>query len=425
MNGVSDAAAALERGRAVLLVTPPAVEHAGAVWELLTKAPGLALGVSGQSRPAVMVICSDTAGAEEWAAAAPPELHAHPVTGLGRSIRLLKEGRVDFLAGAPEELQALVAQSALKLDTVGTVVLAWPEWLLAANRLAALEQLLNEVREARRIVLAWNPPALEDLLERYARRPHVVGDLPLGDDARPLPPVAAARYAVIPRARRQAAMSEIQDALNRPRIAQWTKGSTNAEPADAVVCVDLPTRADLAQIAGRGEPVLMLSAAQLPYARSIAAPLTPLPLPAARDRAAANADAVRARLAAQLEAGGLEPELALLEPLLQRYDAAEVAAALLAMSRQPSGVSDQPNTSEEWVKVFVNVGRKDRASAKDFVGALTREVGLSRTDIGRVELREAFSLLEIAAPVADKAIAGLSRTMIRGRRPSARRDRDV
>ena len=73
--------------------------------------------------------------------------------------------------------------------------------------------------------------------------------------------------------------------------------------------------------------------------------------------------------------------------------------------------------------MFVNVGRKDRASAKDFVGALTREVGLARTDIGRVELRDAFSLLEIAAPVADQAITGLARTTIRGRRPAARRDR--
>ncbi len=412
MTRESEAAAALERGRAVLLVTPPAVEQAEALWGLL----------SGGS---TVIVCSDSDSAEAWADAAPPALRVHAATGLDRSTRLLKEGAVDVLAGTPEDLQALATRSALKLDAVTTLVLAWPEWLLAGNRLAALEQLLGELREARRIVLAWNPPALEDLLERYARRPHVVGDLPLGEDARPLPPVAAARYAVVPRSRRGAVAREALDALNRPRVPQWRHGETVSETADAILCLDLPTRAELVQIAGRGEPILLVAPAQLPYARSIAAPLTALPLPTARDRAVSAADALRARVAARLDAGGLEPELGFLELLLQRYDAAEVAAALLAINREPAAAADQPKPAEEWVKVFVNVGKKDRASAKDFVGALTREVGLARTDIGRIELREGFSLLEIAPPVADQAIAGLGRVSIRGRRPTARRDRDV
>ena len=420
MTGENEAAAALERGRAVLLVTPPAVEQAEALWDLLSG--GL-----------TVIVCSDSDSSEAWADAAPPALRAHAATGLDRSMRLLKEGAVDVLAGTPEDLQALATRSALKLDAVATLVLAWPEWLLAGNRLAALEQLLGELHEARRIVLAWNPPVLEDLLERYARRPHVVGDLPLGDDARPLPPVAAARYAVVPRSRRGAVVREALDALNRPRVAQWRCGEAASEAADAILCLDLPTRAELVQIAGRGEPVLLVAPAQLPYARSIAAPLTALPLPAARERAASAAEALRARAAAQLEAGGLEPELGLLEPLLQRYDAAEVAAALLAIGYRPSvavGIqtpadSRSPAGPAEWVKVFVNLGKKDRVGAKDLVGALTREVGLARTDIGRIDLREAFSLLEIAPPVADRAIAGLGRVSIRGRRPAAHRDRDV
>jgi len=77
------------------------------------------------------------------------------------------------------------------------------------------------------------------------------------------------------------------------------------------------------------------------------------------------------------------------------------------------------------VKVFVSVGRKDRASAKDLVGALTREVGLARTDIGRIELRDSFCLVHLAPHAADAAIRGLSRVAIRGRRVSARRDREV
>jgi ATP-dependent RNA helicase DeaD len=86
----------------------------------------------------------------------------------------------------------------------------------------------------------------------------------------------------------------------------------------------------------------------------------------------------------------------------------------------------QPTTpQEDWVKVFINVGKKDRASAKDLVGALTREIGLARTDIGRIELRETFCLVHLAPHAADAAIRGLSRVAIRGRRVSARRDREA
>jgi ATP-dependent RNA helicase DeaD len=430
VTGVNDGQAALERGRAVMLVTPPAVEQAGAVWELL--APGHGPGVS-PPVAGVVIVCSDSAAAEEWADAAPESLRVHPITALGRTNRLLAAGAVDVLAGTPEDLQALARASTLKLEAVTTVVLAWPEWLVATDRLAALEHILGEMRDARRVILAWNPGALDDVIERYARRPHVIGDLPLGDDARPLPPVGPARYAIVPAPRRAAVHRDVLDAIDRSRVTTWRRGAA-PEACDVVVCLDLPSRAELAEIAGRGAPVLLLSPPQLPYARSIAAPLTAVPLHAARAKAATDAEQLRERVAARLEAGGLEAELGLLEPLLERYDAAEVAAALLAVGYRPSAIGGiQPTAEsrqpiapqEEWVKIFVNVGKKDRASAKDLVGALTREVGLARSDIGRIELRETFCLVHLAPHAADAGVRGLSRVTIRGRRVNARRDREA
>jgi DbpA-like RNA binding protein len=423
VTGVSDAQAALERGRAVMVVCPPAVEQAETLWDLLTvpaEVPG----------PTTLIVCADSAGAEEWADAAPASFRTHAVTGLGRTARLLKDSALDVLAGSPEDLQQLANRSALKLDAVATVVFAWPEWLMATGRLPILEQLLGEVRETRRIVLAWNPQVLDDFLERYARRPHVVGDLPMGDDARPLPPVAAARYAVVPRGRRAAARREVLDALDRPRVFEWHRHGALDGPTDAVVCFDLPSREELTRLAALGETMLLVSPSQLPYARSIAAPLTPLSFGGARLRAQGEADGLRARTAARVEAGGLEAELALLEPLLERYDAAEIAAALLAIARPTAAEPPPPNTphptpSESWVRLFVNVGKKDRAAAKDLVGAMTREIGLAREDIGRIEVREGFSLVSVASHAVDTAIRGLSRVAIRGRRLTARRDRET
>src|SRR5437899_7814312 len=76
---VADAKAALERGRPVVLVRPPAVEQAAELWGLISPAaPGQGPGVG----PPVLIICGDDASAAEWAAAAPAPWRARAVTGL-------------------------------------------------------------------------------------------------------------------------------------------------------------------------------------------------------------------------------------------------------------------------------------------------------------------------------------------------------
>jgi DbpA RNA binding domain len=383
-----------ERSRHVVLVVPPAVERAGGVWASI--APGHGPG-DHIPAPSVVVVCADHEAAAQWAAAAPAELRAHAVTGLARSAALLKEGRVGLLAGAAADLAALVARSALKLDSVETVVLAWPETFADS-----LDALLAEAPEARRVVLSWNPAALGDFLERHARRAEMRGSLALGA-------VSGARYAVVSGARREAAARDV----------------LNQEP-DAALCKVLPTPEELAERAKAGQPVVLVTAAQLPYLQAIAT-LTPIALPGAADRAQDRAAALRARIAARLEAGDVDAELALLEPLFERWDPAEVAGAVLAISRQPSAVGPQqaptPDPSAAWVKLFVTVGKKDRAGPKDLVGALIREVGLEKGQIGRIEVRETHSLVEVAPAVAERAVRGLGAVTIRGRRVSARLDR--
>src|SRR5205823_5366802 len=83
--------------------------------------------------------------------------------------------------------------------------------------------------------------------------------------------------------------------------------------------------------------------------------------------------------------------------LFERFDPAEVAAALLALQRETgSAMRDAviagPSEGAR-VKVFVGLGKKDRASAKDLVGALIREAGVPKDDIGRIDVRETFSLV--------------------------------
>ena len=173
--------------------------------------------------------------------------------------------------------------------------------------------------------------------------------------------------------------------------------------------------------------MLLVTAAQLPYLRSLAAPLVPVPLPSAADRARDRIDALGAEIERLVADGALDTELALLSPLFERFDPAEVAAALLAISRRPSAVSEATPTAAAaaWTKVFVNVGKKDRVAAKDLVGALIREVGLEKNHIGRIDVRDTFTLLEVAPTVAEKVVRGLTGVTIKGRRAQARLDRQL
>ena len=350
-----------ERSRHTVIVAPPAVEQVGKAWDLI------------DSR--AVVICADHEQAALWAEAAPPEHRAHAVTGLARTAALLKEGRVGLLAGSPPDLAALVARSALKLESIDTLVIAWPE-----SFADELDAVLAEAPNARRVILSWNPPALSEFLERHARRAEVSGDLPLDSDGNPLGPVGSARYAVVSSARRAAGARDTLNTLRATRPYVWYGGEiTPPKDPDVVVAGTLPTRDEMrALIATQAQPVVLALATQLPY--------------------------------------------------LEDHDPALVAAALLALQRE-TGTENQdtvappPSESGAWARLFVTTGRKDKASAKDLVGALIKEAGLEKGQIGKIDVRETFSLVEVAPTIAEQAARRLTGVSIRGRRVTARPDR--
>jgi len=49
---------------------------------------------------------------------------------------------------------------------------------------------------------------------------------------------------------------------------------------------------------------------------------------------------------------------------------------------------------------------------------------VAKGDIGRIDVRETFSVVELAAGAVDRAVRGLTGTTIRGRRVLARLDRE-
>jgi hypothetical protein len=424
--------AALERGSRIVVVTPPAPEQLG-IWELIG--------------PGTVVVCADPTAALDWVAAAPAGRAVHAVTALPRATRLLKAGAVDVLAGALPDLAALVAASSLKLDAVPQIVLAWPEALVTGDQGAQLDGLLSEAGDARRIVLTWNPALLTEFLERQAPRAAQFGQPPLDPEGRPARAVGGARYVIATPDRRLTALRQILDALDPATLCVWTPDERHAArlrdvlglapevvvttvptaPVRLVVCARTPGRDDFAALSHCGPVVLLAAPYQLPYLRSIAAPLEPVDQVAAADAARDRGAQLRARIAARLMHADVDAELSQLAPLFERYEPAEVAAALLALRREDAAASAEPVArtlpGPAWVKLFVTVGKRDKAAAKDLVGAMTRELGVAKEDIGKVDVRDTFSLVDVAGHAAAGVVQGLSRVTIRGKRLTARLDR--
>jgi ATP-dependent RNA helicase DeaD len=199
----------------------------------------------------------------------------------------------------------------------------------------------------------------------------------------------------------------------------------DAPAAATVIAFDLPDPARLRQLAAAGELVLLVPPGAEGYVERLASPRRPLRLPGALEAATTAAAARRAAIVRALESGPPDRALLALAPLFERHDPAAVAAALYELwtsaagATAPAALPDIPATA----RVYVGVGKKDGATVNDLVAVLTKDVRVERGKIGRVELRDAFSLVEVPAQDAERVANALNGTTIRRRRVTARVDR--
>jgi ATP-dependent RNA helicase DeaD len=160
------------------------------------------------------------------------------------------------------------------------------------------------------------------------------------------------------------------------------------------------------------------------YAARTAEPRRPLQLPGAADDVANAAANQRATIVRALESGQPDRALLTLAPLFERHDPAAVAAALYELwtSTAPAAAPQAPDI-QATAKIYVGVGKTDGATANDLVAVLTKELRVEKGKIGRIELREAYSLIEIPAQDAEKVATALNGSTVRRKRVTARVDR--
>lgn len=363
-----------------------------------------------------------------------------------RALRVLRRAPAHVLIATPEVIAELLQSAALKLDDVKVAVLAWLDDLDTRGT-QSLEAVMTEVpKDAARVVIAsGHDGGVEQLVERYARRarrtqaaggdaePVSVSYLAVGDVARPmalrrvldaLDPESA--FVVV------ATAESLRDVEAQLGSLGYGGNASEVRVGDApdartqlVVLYDFPSSADglraTIAAAASARVVALVAPRQLATLRRWAGgSVTPLVLPDAALRARSREDALREEIREALSAGGLARELLALEPLLSDYDGIEVAAALLRMLEdqrtRPASATTGAAAAPAMTRIFVNVGEMDGARPGDLVGAITNEAGISKAEIGRVEIRERHSTVEVATAIANAVVAKLTGVSIRGRR---------
>lgn len=432
--GAREAAPTAARGHNLVAFAPPVPAYA---------APALAglLSRLGQDRRALLL--TPAGQLDEWGALAhelgrDAGLRVQVAHGTARAQRRLKAGTLDLLIASPETALTLLRRSTLPMDSLAGVFLAWPENWDDEDSITPLMQDLP--KDTQRLIYTSAPERVEALVERYARKALTVGTQAL--EAAAAGPV---RTVSVPWARRVPALTDLVELLDPPSLAIWTADRSQhgaiaravgmAEPelrlvtGDApevatIIAFDLPSRDRLRQLLGAGEVVMLVPPGTERYAARTAEPRRPLQLPGLADDVANAAAGQRAAIVKTLESGKADRALLTLAPLFERHDPAAVAAALYELwtTAGPAAAPQMPDIPAT-AKIYVGVGKKDGATANDLVAVLTKELRVDRGKIGRIELREAYSLIEIPAQDAETIATGLNGSTVRRKRVTARVDR--
>ncbi len=292
-----------------------------------------------------------------------------PVTSANRAARLLADRPTHAIAGPAIELQALVQRSAVKLDGVKSVILAWmdDEASVTPNAMAALEALMAEVpKEADRALIARRAtPEVEQIIDRYLRTARRVSshepEREEQEGAGIAGPAVPIQYVMVSASSRPAALRRLLDDLDPPSTAILVRDpATEADathtvrslgyrrasdpvrvarydaipPSHTIVLYDVPVLpSELTSLASAGavQLVALVTPRDAVPLHELVGNLVPLALEGPGAAARSRDAMLREELSAVLVQGVASREVLALEPLLERYDGIEIAAAAVRL----------------------------------------------------------------------------------------------
>lgn len=386
-------------------------------------------------------------------------------------------GYAKIVLGAAADVLAAVMAGAISLGDVRAVVLDQAQAIDTLAGLDDVERVLDYLSPETQRVASALPvtPVIEDFVERHVRRAPIV---PSPDAGRP-PKRGGIRFRIAPEPREVAALALAAELLpdearhvlffcsSEDRAADLgdyltLHGYLAGVPGDAatpvwlgvdalsaraevkgveglvVVSCDVPPDPDtLDRRHGMGpNGIVIVLPREVAHLKSVGrrTGYETVPFPPPAGGTPTSVARLRARLEEALENEDTAPYLSVIEPLFDRYDPAEVAAAAVALLRdrrepgapvttQPTVPSEDPGATPAWAKLFIGVGERDGLRAGDLLGAITGEAGVDGRAVGRIDIHESHTVVEVHDAVARKVIKALNGTTIRGRAVRADFDR--
>src|SRR4029079_13283748 len=95
--------------------------------------------------------------------------------------------------------------------------------------------------------------------------------------------------------------------------------------------------------------------------------------------------------------------------------------------KEPLAKSDQQpevDTEKGTARIYIGAGRAAGDRPRDLVGAITGEADIDSRQLGKIQISERFSVVEVPARLSTMIIEALSKGSIRGRKVVVRPDRD-
>ena len=413
----------------------------------------------------------------EWLAEAVAALvsaNGHSVGALGG--RWAEPEKAQIVCGTPRAVLGAITGGKLTLDGVSALVVDQAQLIESSDGLAVVERVLDYLpSETQRLIAAL--PATDgvtDLVSRHVKRaariPPPIPDSP--------PDRGWVRFRIVPEPREEGVLDVVGELLRAGAAHVLVFCSTEDRAADVgdhltlhgfvagapgetecpvwlgvdplaaraacegiagVIVVSCDAPADPDELDRRHgispDGVVVVQAREIAHLRHLGkvtgydtVPFPPLARPDG------PAERLRSQIEAAITGQDVSTYAALLAPLFERHDPVEVAAAAVALMRSGSGSAPAkpdasppetaaPGREPAWAKLFLSVGERDGLRKGDLVGAITGEAGVKGDAVGRIEIRESHSLVEVHDAVAKKVIRAINGTTIKGRSVRADFDR--
>lgn len=404
---------------------------------------------------------------------------AHALAGLsgdtGLKVRASapgwRSGSADVLVVTPADALHEVEASNLKLENVQTLVITDASDIYemgGGDTLGTLASLMP--RDAQRVVTTGSLSAeVEKFIEAQARRALTVPARAADPKATaPSEPTGQIGYMVVPESDKPEMLARLLEGTDEALVYARTaaraemvlrelsrRGVTDGDgprvrtasfDADAAgaartVSYDVPFDAEELRRLHESGGTVMITAAELTHFKRIAAEAG---FTAKHRRARVLDESEVARFRAMVETAveqeDLSAQLLVLDPLFDTHSTAAVAAALSALLRRrtPAAAAPSPSVATAatgsvpkeavtgaFTRLFISIGTRDNIRPGDLVGAITGEAGIKGEQVGRVDIRDSFSVVEVVGTVAEKVIRALNGTTMRGRSLRVDFDRKV